>query len=83
MDDEKEKLVGSLMFLKNGHLTMSSGEGVDSSFWSLKKNSISIKKQGSLHIGEVHKQGHNHIPRVRNRKFQTKINPYNEFIKES
>lgn len=42
MDDieAKEKLVGSLMFLKNGHFRMSTGEGIKSSFAPLKKHSI-------------------------------------------
>lgn len=39
---EKEKLVGSLMFRKKGHLTMPWSNGEDSSFKSLKKNSILV-----------------------------------------
>lgn len=70
MDDEKEKLVGSLMFLKNGHLSMSSGEGVDSSFRSLRKNSISLEEQMSCTKGTVHKQCHNHSATVRRCKLQ-------------
>jgi hypothetical protein len=38
--EEKEKLVGSLMFLKNGHLRMSDGEITEFSFGHLKKESI-------------------------------------------
>lgn len=51
MDDieEKEKLVGSLMFLKNGHFRMSTGEGIKSSFAPLKKHSI---WKNSLHKEE-------------------------------
>jgi hypothetical protein len=49
MDEEREKLVGSLMFLRKGHLWMSSSEGAGSSLRPLKKKSIFIRNQDYLH----------------------------------
>ena len=40
IDDVNEKLVGSLMFLRNGHLKMSMSEFEDSLFEFPKKKSI-------------------------------------------
>lgn len=52
-DEAKEKLVGSLMFLKNGHLRMSSSDGTQSSLGALKlkKESISNAEKINLERG--------------------------------
>lgn len=53
-DEEKEKLVGSLMFLRNGHLSISSCEGTDS-LKSLKKFSILYAMKVACNRRKKHK----------------------------
>lgn len=63
MDEEKEKLVGSLMLRKNGHRTISFCDGEDSSAIFLQKKFISWQ-QVDLQIKDKYEKTNTQITQI-------------------